>query len=80
MIFDAPGNFGTKDKIVAFADVGRNPDKKKCLTAITTSSPTTYQAALKKPDISPSGPGALLGLSLKTRNFISSGDGMVRAV
>ena len=73
----SPGNFGTRERIVAFAAAGRKEAAKKCWTEATTSSPRMSQLALKKPEVSPSGPGALLGLSLKNCFLISEADGMI---
>lgn len=44
--------------------MGRWPEVKKDLIPVITSAPTTVQAALKNPEVRPSGPGDLFGLSL----------------
>ena len=72
LIIVAPGNFGTSVKIVAFAVAGRKLVAKKFLIDVVTSKPIKSQVVLKKADVSPSGPGALLGLSLKKIVLISS--------
>lgn len=76
VILEAPGNFGTRESMVAFAVAGRNEVPKKSWIEATTSSPMISQEALKKPEVSPSGPGALFGFSLKKRRFISAAVGM----
>lgn len=76
LIFVAPGNFGTSVKIVEFAIAGRKFVVKKFLIEVATSAPMESQVALKKADVSPSGPGALLGFSLKKIVLISSTVGM----
>lgn len=62
--FDAPGNLGTKVRIVELVDEGRKAEWKKWVIEVMISSPTEPQAALKNPEVSPSGPGALFGFSL----------------
>lgn len=47
---DFDGNLGTMERIVAFAEKGRNPELKKWVTAFTTSTPTESHAALKNPE------------------------------
>ena len=76
-IFEAPGNFGTKVKIVEFVAAGRKLEEKNCWTESTASSPRVAHAPLKNPEVSPSGPGALFGLSLKKSFLISSDVGIV---
>lgn len=58
-ILEAPGNFGTRDRIVEFAVAGRKAEVKNCFTQIIASSPTVSHAPLKKPEVNPSGLGAL---------------------
>lgn len=70
--FEAPGKFGTRDKIVELAVAGRKTYVKKCLTDAIASSPTKSHALLMKPEVNPSSPGALLVLSLKNNFLISS--------
>ncbi|CDY69963.1 BnaCnng66130D [Brassica napus] len=57
-------------------EIGRKPEKKNCRIEIMTSAPIVSQEALKKPEVRPSGPGALFGLSLKNSAFISSAVGI----
>lgn len=70
--FDAPGNLGTKVRIVELVDEGRKAEWKKWVIEVMISSPTEPQAALKNPEVSPSGPGALFGFSLNIILRISS--------
>ena len=76
LIFIAPGNLGTKERMVAFVVAERKLVAKKFLMAETTSGPIVSHEALKNPDVRPSGPGALFGLSLKKVDVISSSVGM----
>lgn len=46
MIAEAPGRFGTKVRIVAFVEEGRNPVSKNLRMEATVSAPTTDQADL----------------------------------
>lgn len=76
VIFEAPGNLGTKVRIVAFAVAGRKHVAKKFFVDATTSAPIVFHEALKKAEVSPSGPGALFGFNLKYNFIISSSDGI----
>lgn len=76
LILEAPGNLGTNERIVEFVVAGRKFVAKKFLTAEATSTPIVSQEALKNAEVKPSGPGALLGLSLKKTVLISSAVGM----
>ena len=76
LIFDAPGNLGTKESIVAFAVAGRKLVAKKFFTAAMTSTPMISHDDLKNAEVRPSGPGALFGFSLKNIDLISSLDGI----
>ena len=69
---EAPILLGIKDKIVALTLEGRNPVLKKEWIAAVTSWPMRHHAALKKPAVSPYGPGALLMFSLKMVEVMSS--------
>ena len=51
--------------MVEFAAEGRNELEKKCRIEAVTSFPISSHEALKKPEVSSSGPGALFGFSLK---------------
>lgn len=73
----APGFFGTKVRMVALVERGRNEEVKNCEIAHSTSSPTIDQAALKKAEVKPSGPGDLLGLIFFNTLAISSRVGAV---
>lgn len=53
-------------KIVAFVVASRKHEAKKFLVDVITSAPMVSQDDLKKAEVSPSGPGALLGFNLKT--------------
>ncbi|CAN8229728.1 unnamed protein product [Cochlearia groenlandica] len=72
LIVEAPGNLGTKDRMVAFAADGRKAVMKKCLIEAMTSGPIIVQAPLKKPDVRPFGPRALFGFNFKMTDAISS--------
>lgn len=78
MIFEAPGNFGTKDKIVEFVVFGRKPELKNSWMEMIVSAPSNDHDALKNPEVSPSGPGALLGFSENISFVISSVVGIRR--
>ena len=51
--------------------------QKLLLMLIVTSRPSAFEADLKNPEVSPSGPGALLELSLNIVFCISSSVGIV---
>lgn len=72
---EAPGNLGTNARMVEFVKDGIKEVMKKCITEAMTSCPRKSHDDLKKAEVSLSGPGALLGFSLKRSFVISSGDG-----
>lgn len=80
LIFVAPGNFGTKTRIVELAVAGRKFVAKKFLIEANTSTPMKSQEALKNAEVSPSGHGALLGFCLKKVDLISSSVGWSTSV
>lgn len=66
LIVEAPENLGTNERIVKFME---GPVEKKELIPMLTSFRTIEQTALKDPDVSPSGPGALFSFSLNITFF-----------
>lgn len=63
------------ERMVEFAVAGWKLVAKKFLIADITSEPLVSQEALKNAEVRPSGPGALLGLSLKRTDLISTSVG-----
>lgn len=61
--------------MVKFTTACKNPIEKKPPMEESTSGPMIGQEALKKPEVRPSGPGALFGFSLRRVLVIVSGDG-----
>lgn len=58
-----------------FTTEGKKPVLKKVLMELVTSEPIRDQEALKKPEVRPSGPGALFGFNLSKVLAIVSGEG-----
>lgn len=75
VIEEAPIRLGTRVRIVELTEYGRKPVRKKRLTQAMTSGPKKCQAALKNPEVRPSGPGALFAFNLNIIFAISSSDG-----
>ncbi|CAN7014027.1 unnamed protein product [Brassica oleracea var. botrytis] len=75
VILEAAGCLGTNDRIVEFAAVGMKDEKKKWRMEQTNSDPNIVQADLYKPEVKPSGLGALFGFSLWRTAVISSASG-----